>query len=69
MGCYAVEALSGTAIRRVAGAVPWDYSRARGTRPVPVHWRGLVRPAYAPIWFAVGLGLERLHDRLQHDRH
>ena len=68
-GCYAVEAASGEAIRRVAGEVPWDYSRARGTRPVPVHWRGLVRPAYAPVWFAVGLGLERMHDRLVHDRH
>lgn len=68
-GCYAVEALSGTAIRRIAGEVPWDYGRARGTRPVPVHWRGLVRPAYAPVWFAVGLGLERMHDRLVRDRH
>jgi hypothetical protein len=28
---------------------------------VPKHWRGLVRPAYAPVWFAVGLGMERLH--------
>ena len=23
-----------------------------------------IRPAYAPMWFVVGLGLERLHDRL-----
>jgi hypothetical protein len=29
---------------------------------VPTHWRGLVRPSYAPVWFAVGLGMERLHD-------
>jgi hypothetical protein len=26
--------------------------------------RGTVRPAYAPVWFAVGLGMERLHDLL-----
>ena len=54
----------GEAIRAVTGEVPWDYSRARGVKPVPTHWRGLVRPAYAPVWFAVGLGMERLHDLL-----
>lgn len=63
-GIYAVEAASGEAIRRVTGEVPWDYARARGTWPVPLHVRGLVRPAYAPLWFTVGLGLERLHDHL-----
>lgn len=60
-GIYAVEATSGEAIRALTGEVPWDYSRARGSKPVPTHFRGLVRPAYAPVWFAVGLGLERLH--------
>jgi hypothetical protein len=44
--------------------VPWDYSRPRGQKAVPTHWRGLVRPAYAPVWFAVGLGMEQLHDVL-----
>lgn len=63
-GIYAVEAASGAAIRRATGEVPWDYARPRGTRPVPRHILGLVRPAYAPTWFAVGLGLERLHDHL-----
>lgn len=63
-GIYAVEAVSGEAIRRGTGEVPWDYARPRGRRPVPRHWRGLVRPAYAPLWFGVGLGLERLHDTL-----
>jgi hypothetical protein len=63
-GFFAVEAASGSAIRRVAGEVPWDYARPRGTRPVPVHWRGLVRPLYAPVWFLAGLGFEKLHDRL-----
>jgi hypothetical protein len=63
-GIYLVEAASGEAIRAVTGEIPWDYSRARGAKPVPTHWRGLVRPAYAPVWFAVGLGMERLHDLL-----
>ena len=62
-GIYAVEAASGSAIKRLTGEVPWDYARPRRDDVVPVHWRGLVRPAYAPVWFAAGLGLERLHDR------
>ena len=63
-GTFAVEAAAGTAIRAAVGEVPWDYGRPRGRKPVPRHWRGLVRPAYAPVWFLVGLGLEHLHDRL-----
>jgi Putative ABC-transporter type IV len=59
-GIYAVEAASGEALRVVTGEVPWDYSRPRGVKPVPAHWRGLVRPAYAPVWFTVGMGMERL---------
>src|SRR4051794_5815650 len=64
-GIYAVEAASGELIRQVSGEVPWDYSRPRGRKGEPTHWRGLVRPAYAPVWFAVGLGLERLHGLLE----
>ncbi len=63
-GIYAAEAASGELLRRVTGEVPWDYSRPRGGKPVPRHWRGLVRPAYAPTWTAVGLGMEALHDLL-----
>lgn len=63
-GIYAVEAASGEALRRLTGEVPWDYARPRGHRPEPRHWRGLVRPSYAPLWFAVGLGMEQLHDLL-----
>jgi hypothetical protein len=63
-GFFAVEAASGAAIERLTGEVPWDYARPRGDRPVPVHWRGLVRPLYAPVWFGLGLVLERVHDRL-----
>ena len=64
VGIFAVEAATGEAIRQVTGEVPWDYSRPRGRKPEPRHWRGLVRPSYAPLWFAVGLGMERLHDLL-----
>ena len=63
-GIYAVEAASGEAVRRVTGEIPWDYTRPRGSKPVPANWRGLVRPSYLPLWFAVGLGMERLHDGL-----
>jgi hypothetical protein len=63
-GIYAVEAASGELLRAVTGEVPWDYSRARGRKAVPANWRGLVRPAYAPVWFLVGLGTERLDDAL-----
>jgi hypothetical protein len=59
-GIFTVEAASGEAIRRLIGEVPWDYARPRGSKPEPTHWRGLVRPAYAPTWFLVGLGMERL---------
>jgi hypothetical protein len=64
-GFFAVEAASGSAIKRVAGEVPWDYARPRGrATKAPTHWRGLVRPAYAPVWFAAGLAAEKMHDRL-----
>lgn len=63
-GIFAVEAASGEALRATTGEVPWDYSRPRGRKPVPKHWRGLVRPSYAPLWFAVGLGMERLNGLL-----
>ena len=63
-GIYTIEAASGELLRTVTGEVPWDYSRARGSKPVPAHWRGLVRPAYAPVWFVVGLGMEQLHNLL-----
>jgi hypothetical protein len=63
-GIYAVEAASGEVLRAVTGEVPWDYTRPRGRKSAPLNWRGLVRPAYAPTWFVVGVGMERLHDLL-----
>ena len=63
-GIYVGEAVSGEALRLITGEIPWDYRRPRGTLPPPTTWRGLIRPAYAPVWFVVGLGLESLHDLL-----
>jgi hypothetical protein len=56
MGIFAVEAAAGFALRRLTGRCPWDYSYVR------THVAGLIRLDYAPVWFLVGLGLERLHD-------
>lgn len=65
---YGLEAASGEVLRAVTGEVPWDYSRPRGGKGVPLHWRGLVRPAYAPVWALVGMGFEQLHDVLERVR-
>jgi hypothetical protein len=55
-GLFAVEAGAGLLLRATTGRCPWDYSYAR------TNIRGVIRLDYAPLWFAFGLGLERLHD-------
>ena len=57
-GILCVEYASGRLLRRLVGCAPWDYGRAR------LAVGGLVRLDYLPLWAALGLGLERLHDRL-----
>ncbi len=58
-GFMAVEYLSGWLLRRLAGVCPWDYTgRARW------HLHGLMRWDYAPLWAALGLALEPVHDFL-----
>ncbi|MBV9100772.1 MAG: hypothetical protein JO198_06975 [Candidatus Dormibacteraeota bacterium] len=60
-GIMSVEMATGTGLRRLVGEVPWDYSgRSRW-----VVGGGAVRIDYAPLWAAVGLGLERVHARLR----
>jgi Putative ABC-transporter type IV len=59
-GILGVEYLSGTAIRRLVGVVPWDYS-GHGRFVVR---GGATRLDYAPLWALAGLGLERLHDAM-----
>lgn len=58
VACFAVEYAVGWALRRTTGRCPWDYSYAR--------WSvgGLIRLDYWPVWFTLGLLLERLHDAL-----
>ena len=59
-GIMGVEYLSGTALKKVVGVVPWDYS-GHGRFVVP---GGATRLDYAPLWAVAGLGLERLHDAM-----
>jgi uncharacterized membrane protein len=59
-GIMGVEYLSGTALKKVVGVVPWDYS-GHGRFVVP---GGAARLDYAPVWAVAGLGLERLHDAM-----
>ena len=58
VGVLGVEYGSGWMLRRLFGAAPWDYGRARFAVD------GLVRLDYLPLWAVFGLGLERLHDLL-----
>ena len=55
-GIFAVEYVAGWALARLVGRCPWDYRYARWS----VH--GYIRLDYAPVWFAFGLFLERVHD-------
>ncbi len=57
-GFLAVEYTSGWILKRLTGAIPWDYAEAR----FGVH--DLVRLDYLPWWATVGLALEHLHDAL-----
>jgi hypothetical protein len=60
VGFTAVEWASGWAIARVTGKCPWDYVAA-GARFAANPY---VRWDYFPLWAAVGLALEPLHDFL-----
>lgn len=54
---WALEYATGGLIRTLVGTSPWIYRDG---------WQvdGLIRLDMAPLWFAVGLLYERLHDRL-----
>lgn len=56
VGFLATEYATGFALRRAIGEAPWDYSYAKRN----VH--GLIRPDYFPIWAALGLAMEPIHD-------
>jgi len=60
VGIMGVEYFTGTALKKLVGVVPWDYSgHARFVLP-----GGATRLDYAPLWAVAGLGLERLHDAM-----
>lgn len=44
---YGIEFLSGWALLKTIGKIPWDYGRGKFTI------MGLIRLDYAPFWFAV----------------
>jgi uncharacterized membrane protein len=61
-GIMTVEYVTGMSLRRLVGAVPWDYSG---------HGRfvlagGATRLDYAPLWAVAGLALERVDDVVRH---
>ena len=56
---FAAEAGVGLLFKRLLGRCPWDYSYAR------TNLLGVIRLDYAPVWFAVGLLMERVHDLLR----
>lgn len=53
------EYISGYGLVKLIGVCPWDYSESQ------FHVDGLIRLDYAPAWFLVGLGFERLFTILQ----
>lgn len=60
LGFTAVEWLSGFAIARATGRCPWDYQAAGARFAIDPY----VRWDYFPLWAAVGLALEPVHDFL-----
>jgi hypothetical protein len=59
-GFTAVEWASGWAIARATGRCPWDYVAAGARFAINPY----VRWDYLPLWAAVGLALEPVHDFL-----
>jgi hypothetical protein len=57
-GFTLVEWISGWLISRLTGRCPWDYSGRRWAINPYIRWD------YFPIWAAVGLALEPVHDFL-----
>jgi len=55
---FAIEYVTGTALRMILGVCPWDYSAS----PYSIH--GVIRLDFAPFWFIVGLLFEKVHDAL-----
>ena len=50
---YLTEFVSGS-ILKVFHMCPWDYSQT------PLHYKGIIRLDYAPVWFLTGLLFEKI---------
>jgi hypothetical protein len=48
---YAAELATGWMLRRALGKCPWEYRDG-------LHYRGLVRLDYAPVWYLAALAFE-----------
>ena len=57
VGIVGVEAISGWALRRWTGRVPWEYRSGLALD-------GVTRLDYVPLWALLGLVAERVHDGL-----
>lgn len=51
---YFVEAIAGSAIKIVAGEIPWTYPKAWWTLG------GRIQPKYAPFWLLLAICLDKL---------
>jgi uncharacterized membrane protein len=60
---FGIEYLTGWALDMVLGSCPWDYRYQ-----TPYHLHGYIRFDYAPVWFIVGLFLEKVHKFLDRIR-
>jgi hypothetical protein len=60
LGFPAVEFACGRAIERATGRCPWDYAAAGARFAINPY----IRWDYFPLWAAVGLALEPVHDFL-----
>jgi len=56
---FLIEYVTGWIIKLIIGECPWDYD-VDGEILVSV--KGIIRLDFLPVWFAVGLMFERLHD-------
>ncbi|TJX14221.1 hypothetical protein E9840_06980 [Tissierella creatinini] len=54
---YIVELYSGSLIMKLIGECPWSYKDS-------INVDSIINPEFLPIWFALGLFLERVHDFL-----
>lgn len=55
---FTLEYMTGWLLYAILGSCPWDYSGSL------YHINGFIRLDFAPVWFALGLIFERVHNYL-----